>query len=120
MRDLERRVTLQSLDRHWMEHLSAMDYLREGIGWRGYAGIDPLVLYKKEAYDMFQQMQASIQSEVVGVMSSIQISLDAQVPTRSSHGPLRNCWNRARTRTAWATPVRSRPSPDPPAPPPGA
>ncbi len=81
MRDLERRVTLQSLDRHWMEHLSAMDYLREGIGWRGYAGIDPLVLYKKEAYDMFQQMQASIQSEVVGVMSSIQISLDAQVPS---------------------------------------
>jgi len=80
MRDLERRVTLQSLDRHWMEHLSAMDYLREGIGWRGYAGIDPLVLYKKEAYDMFQQMQASIQSEVVGVMSSIQISLDSQVP----------------------------------------
>jgi preprotein translocase subunit SecA len=80
MRDLERRVTLQSLDRHWMEHLSAMDYLREGIGWRGYAGIDPLVLYKKEAYDMFQQMQASIQGEVVHVMSGIQISLDPQIP----------------------------------------
>ncbi len=80
MRDLERRVTLQSLDRHWMEHLSAMDYLREGIGWRGYAGIDPLVLYKKEAYDMFQQMQASIQSEVVHVMSGIQISLDPPIP----------------------------------------
>ena len=80
MRDLERRVTLQSLDRHWMEHLSSMDYLKEGIGWRGYAGIDPLVLYKKEAYDMFQQMQASIQEEVVRVMSSIQISLDPQGP----------------------------------------
>ena len=80
MRDLERRVALQSLDRHWMEHLSAMDYLREGIGWRGYAGIDPLVLYKKEAYDMFQQMQASIQAEVVQIMSSIQISLDPQLP----------------------------------------
>ena len=80
MRDLERRVTLQSLDRHWMEHLSAMDYLREGIGWRGYAGIDPLVLYKKEAYDMFQQMQASIQEEVVRVMSFIQISMEAQMP----------------------------------------
>jgi preprotein translocase subunit SecA len=80
MRDLERRVTLQSLDRHWMEHLSAMDYLREGIGWRGYAGIDPLVLYKKEAYDMFQQMQASIQGEVVHVMSGIQISLDPPIP----------------------------------------
>jgi preprotein translocase subunit SecA len=80
MRDLERRVTLQSLDRHWMEHLSAMDYLREGIGWRGYAGIDPLVLYKKEAYDMFQQMVASVQSEVVHVMSFIQISADPQLP----------------------------------------
>ena len=80
MRDLERRVTLQSLDRHWMEHLSAMDYLREGIGWRGYAGIDPLVLYKKEAYDMFQQMVASVQSEVVHVMSFIQISTDPQLP----------------------------------------
>ena len=80
MRDLERRVALQSLDRHWMEHLSAMDYLREGIGWRGYAGIDPLVLYKKEAYDMFQQMQASIQAEVVQIMGSVQISLDAPLP----------------------------------------
>ena len=80
MRDLERRVTLQSLDRHWMEHLSSMDYLREGITWRGYAGIDPLVLYKKEAYDMFHQMQASIQEEVVRVMSFIQISLDPPVP----------------------------------------
>ncbi len=79
MRDLERRVTLQSLDRHWMEHLSAMDYLREGIGWRGYAGIDPLVLYKKEAYDMFQQMQASIQEEVVRVMSFIQISMNPPI-----------------------------------------
>ena len=77
IRDLERRVTLQALDRHWMEHLSAMDYLREGIGWRGYAGIDPLVLYKKEAYDMFQQMIASVQAEVVQIMSTIQISMDA-------------------------------------------
>jgi len=80
MRDLERRVTMQSLDRHWMEHLSSMDYLREGIGWRGYAGIDPLVLYKKEAYDMFHLMQASIQEEVVRVMSFIQISTEPQIP----------------------------------------
>ena len=76
MRDFERRVTLQALDRHWMEHLSNMDYLREGIGWRGYAGIDPLVLYKKEAYDMFQQMLASVQEEVVKVMSFIQIQME--------------------------------------------
>ncbi len=78
MRNFERRVTLQALDRHWMEHLSSMDYLREGIGWRGYAGIDPKVLYKKEAYDMFQQMLASVQEEVVQIMSHIQISLEPQ------------------------------------------
>ena len=82
MRDLERRVTLQSLDRHWMEHLSAMDYLREGIGWRGYAGIDPLVLYKKEAYDMFQQMQASIQRK-----------------SSTSCPPSRSAWTRRSRRT---------------------
>ena len=46
-------------------------------------GIDPLVLYKKEAYDMFQQMQASIQEEVVRVMSFIQISMEAQMPRRT-------------------------------------
>ena len=80
MRSFERRVTLQSLDRHWMEHLSNMDYLREGINWRGYAGIDPKVLYKKEAYDMFQTMLASVQQEVVQIMSHIQISLEPASP----------------------------------------
>ena len=83
MRSFERRITLQALDRHWMEHLSNMEYLREGIGWRGYAGIDPLVLYKKEAYDMFQQMVASMQDEVVRVMSFIQISVEPQTPIRT-------------------------------------
>ncbi len=76
MRDMERQITLQSLDRHWMEHLSNMDYLREGIGWRGYAGIDPKVLYKKEAYDMFQQMQASVQQQVVQTISALQLVLE--------------------------------------------
>ena len=84
MRTLERNVTLQSLDRHWMEHLSNMDYLREGIGWRGYSGIDPKVLYKKEAYDMFQQMLASVQDEVVRIMSFISISLEPQTPQSGS------------------------------------
>ena len=83
MRNFERRITLQALDRHWMEHLSNMEYLREGIGWRGYAGIDPLVLYKKEAYDMFQQMLASMQDEVVRIMSFIQISIEPQTPVRT-------------------------------------
>ena len=88
IRNFERRVTLQSLDQHWMEHLSNMDYLREGIGWRGYAGIDPLVLYKKEAYDMFQQMLASVQEEVVRVISFVQISLGPQPDQRRPRNPI--------------------------------
>jgi len=79
IRQFERRMMLQSLDRHWMEHLSNMEYLREGIGWRGYAGIDPLVLYKKEAYDMFQEMLASMQEEVSRIMSFIKIAFDDEV-----------------------------------------
>jgi preprotein translocase subunit SecA len=75
LRSFERRIMLQSLDRHWMEHLSNMDYLREGIGWRGYAGIDPLVLYKKEARAMFDEMTSAVQEEVVRVISFLQIQV---------------------------------------------
>jgi preprotein translocase subunit SecA len=65
MRDLERHWTLMVLDRHWMEHLSNMEYLREGIGWRGMSGTSPVVLYKKEAFDMFNIMLGSLQDEVI-------------------------------------------------------
>ncbi|HZV21344.1 MAG TPA: SEC-C metal-binding domain-containing protein [Hyphomicrobiales bacterium] len=73
MRDVERHWTMVVLDRHWMEHLSNMEYLREGIGWRGYSGIDPLVLYKKEAFDMFQTMLGSLQDEVIRLIFNTQI-----------------------------------------------
>ena len=80
MRAFERRIMLQSLDRHWMEHLSNMDYLREGIGWRGYAGIDPLVLYKKEARDMFDEMTGGVQEEVARYISHLQIHVEGEQP----------------------------------------
>ncbi|MDR3706706.1 MAG: SEC-C metal-binding domain-containing protein [Capsulimonadaceae bacterium] len=73
MRDVERHWTITVLDRHWMEHLTNMDYLREGIGWRGYAGTDPLVLYKKEAFDMFQLMLGSLQDDVVRLIFNTQV-----------------------------------------------
>jgi preprotein translocase subunit SecA len=65
MRDVERYITLQEMDQAWKHHLADMDYLREGIGLRGYAQVDPLVAYKKEALELFEQMQGSIQSNVV-------------------------------------------------------
>ncbi|MFZ5596390.1 MAG: preprotein translocase subunit SecA [Bacillota bacterium] len=65
MREIERVVTLKIVDERWMDHLDAMDQLREGIGLRAYGQKDPLVEYKFEGYEMFQNMIATIQEEVV-------------------------------------------------------
>jgi len=86
MRDLERQIALRAIDNKWMEHLDAMDYLREGIGLRGYAQIDPLVAYKKEAFGMFEETLHSIQEEIVHLVYRVQVQV-AQEPFRS---PYRN------------------------------
>ena len=72
MRDVERHVALDLINRKWIDHLDAMDYLREGIGLRGYAQRDPLIEYKKEAYELFQSTMQSIQDEMVRIMYRIQ------------------------------------------------
>jgi preprotein translocase subunit SecA len=73
MRDLERHIALRAINSKWMEHLDAMDYLREGIGLRSYAQIDPLVAYKKEAFGMFDQMLESIQDEIIRMVYRVRI-----------------------------------------------
>ncbi len=65
MREIERAVMLQVVDNKWMDHLDAMDQLREGIGLRAYGQKDPLVEYKFEAYEMFSAMIASIQEDFI-------------------------------------------------------
>jgi len=65
MREIERVVMLRIVDEKWMDHLDAMDQLREGIGLRAYGQKDPLVEYKFEGYEMFQNMVDSIQDDVV-------------------------------------------------------
>ncbi|BAF60934.1 preprotein translocase subunit SecA [Pelotomaculum thermopropionicum SI] len=65
MREIERVIMLRIVDEKWMDHLDAMDQLREGIGLRAYGQKDPLVEYKFEGYEMFQNMIASIQDDVV-------------------------------------------------------
>jgi len=64
MRQIERFVTLTVMDRLWMDHLDANDDLREGIGLRGYAQRDPLIEYKKEAFDMFEKLINNIDYEI--------------------------------------------------------
>ena len=77
MRELERRVVLSVLDRKWREHLYEMDYLREGIGLRGYAQRDPLVEYQREGFDMFMAIMDGIKEESVGFLFNLEVQLIA-------------------------------------------
>jgi preprotein translocase subunit SecA len=72
MRHLERMVFLQILDSKWKDHLYAMDNLREGIGLRAYGQRDPLIEYKREAFEMFSQMISSIEEEATEVIFKLQ------------------------------------------------
>jgi preprotein translocase subunit SecA len=65
MREIERAVMLQVVDSKWMDHLDAMDMLREGIGLRAYGQKDPLVEYRREGFEMFQVMIDSIQDDII-------------------------------------------------------
>lgn len=75
MRQVERWVSLGVIDSLWMEHLDAIDDLREGIGLRGYGQRDPLVEYKNEAFTMFERLIATIDSEIVHRIFKVQVQL---------------------------------------------
>lgn len=79
MRELEKVVMLKVVDSKWVEHLQAMDSLREGIGWRAYAQTDPLIAYKKESYQMFQELIENIQEDVIYYLFRIEV-VAPQVP----------------------------------------
>ena len=65
MRAIEKSILFRTIDQHWMNHLDAIDHLRQGIGLRGYGQQDPLIEYKKEAFDMFSQLVANIRHTVL-------------------------------------------------------
>ncbi len=73
MRQIERWVSLSVIDSLWMDHLDAIDDLREGIGLRGYGQRDPLVEYKNEAFTMFEQLMSAIDSEIIHRIYKIQV-----------------------------------------------
>jgi preprotein translocase subunit SecA len=73
MRQYERAIMLQSLDTRWREHLSALDYLRQGIHLRGYAQMDPKQEYKREAFELFAHLLEVVKSEVTRVLMTVQI-----------------------------------------------
>ena len=81
MRQLERNVLLNVLDRKWREHLYEMDYLKEGIGLRAMAQRDPLVEYQREGYDMFIGMLEALWEESVGFLFNVQVEAARRHPT---------------------------------------
>jgi preprotein translocase subunit SecA len=79
MRNFEKSILLQLLDKHWKEHLSAMDYLRQGIHLRGYAQKNPKQEYRREAFVMFQQMLDGLKSETLQVLARVQVRAPEEV-----------------------------------------
>jgi preprotein translocase subunit SecA len=82
MREFERIIMLQIIDSQWKDHLLGMDYLKEGIGLRGYGQRDPLVEYKRESYDMFQAMMDRIEDETLRYLFLIQPVVEQELPDR--------------------------------------
>ena len=121
-RQMERFFMLQTVDNLWKEHLLSMDHLKEGIGLRGYAQQNPLIVYKKEGFDMFNDMIARVKEETLKIMFRIQVvsaeKLDDMRETKAenlvfSHGeepqkkaPGKTGWRKSRSQ--FTMPVRKR------------
>jgi preprotein translocase subunit SecA len=80
---LQQMVMLQIVDNHWKEHLLSMDHLRDGIGLRGYAQVDPLREYQREGYDMFMDLIHRIQADSVGTLFHLQVQPHHELPAEA-------------------------------------
>ncbi|WP_431942393.1 preprotein translocase subunit SecA [Micromonospora marina] len=80
VRQLERMVLLQVIDRKWREHLYEMDYLQEGISLRAYAQRDPVIEYQREGFDMFASMMDGIKEETVGFLYNLDVQVEEAEP----------------------------------------
>ena len=106
VRELERAILLRAVDLRWMDHIDAMDQLRDGIGLRAYAQRDPVNEYKLESYDMFEEMVHLIQEDTVRRLYQVRLERAperqaAARPTVASHG------NEGANRPAPRTPVKA-------------
>ncbi len=98
---LQQQIMLQMVDSHWKDHLLAMDHLRDGIGLRGYAQVDPLRAYQKEGYEMFENMIQRIQEDTVRTLFLIRVRQQEPIPFRSPRpAPLSFSHGRTEPQTA--------------------
>ena len=125
LRDVERQFMLQIVDTQWKDHLYSLDHLKEGIGLRGYGQKDPLVEYKRESYELFQDMKRRIDEEMVRTLWLVRIDVDQSAPAprppRRAASPMILNEPKAEQSGVFGAAPRSSPSPSPlssrPAPP---
>jgi preprotein translocase subunit SecA len=79
LRQFEKAIMLQTLDGLWKEHLAAMDYLRQGIHLRGYAQKNPKQEYKRESFELFQQMLDTLKHDVISILSKVQVQAQSDI-----------------------------------------
>jgi preprotein translocase subunit SecA len=108
MRYLEKIILLQVVDTQWKDHLLAMDHLKEGIGLRGYGQRDPLVEYKKEAFEMFAELTGRISAEVLSRLFKIQIQKQEEAIKREHKRQAQLNYNRGEGSSVAQTVRRGR------------
>ncbi len=79
MRHFEKALMLNVLDQQWKDHLASMDYLRQGIGLRGYAQKQPMQEYKRESFEMFTELLGNIKHEVIRILARVQVKAEEDV-----------------------------------------
>jgi preprotein translocase subunit SecA len=79
MRHFEKALMLNVLDQQWKDHLASMDYLRQGIGLRGYAQKQPMQEYKRESFEMFSELLGNIKQEVIRILARVQVKAEEDV-----------------------------------------
>ena len=87
---VERNVLLRTVDRNWIDHIDAMDQLRKGISLRAYGQVDPVIAYKKEGFDMFDEMIERIQRTTISVLLKVKIQVQpapAPAPVKPAPAP---------------------------------
>ena len=89
MSEIERRLMLQAIDANWVQHLTTMENLRQGIGLYAYGQRDPLVMYKKQGMEQFQNLQSKIQSDIAHMVFRIQLTFDQPTNGRARSVPPR-------------------------------
>ena len=83
----ERQVLLMTVDRNWIDHIDAMDQLRKGIGLRAYGQVDPVIAYKKEGFDMFDEMIERIQRTTISVLLKVKVEMRPAQPQTAQRAP---------------------------------